>query len=67
MPKFHSMTRQTPNDRRKFPRSRLRIPCQLQLPEADHPGFVLDLGRTFDDFSEFDTDSPFQVSLAYQP
>jgi len=46
MPKFHSMTRQTPSDRRRFPRSRLRIPCQLQLPEADHPGFVLDLGPT---------------------
>lgn len=30
-------------------------------------GFVLDLGRTFDDFSGFDTDSPFQVSVAYQP
>ncbi len=32
-----------------------------------HSGFVLDLGRTFDDFSDFDTDSPFQVSVAYQP
>lgn len=32
-----------------------------------HRGFVLDLGRTFDDFSDFDTDSPFQVSVAYQP
>lgn len=32
-----------------------------------HSGFVLDLGRTFDDFSGFDTDSPFQVSVAYQP
>lgn len=30
-------------------------------------GLVVDLGRTFDDFSDFDSDSPFQVSVAYQP
>ena len=46
MPTFHSMTRQASNDRRKFSRSKLRIPCQLQLLDADHPGFVLDLGPT---------------------
>jgi hypothetical protein len=46
MPKFHSMAWQASNNRRKFPRSRLRIPCQLRLPDADHPGFVLDLGPT---------------------
>ncbi len=32
-----------------------------------YEGFVLDLGRSFDDFSDFDTDSPFQISVAYQP
>jgi len=30
-------------------------------------GLLVDLGRSFDDFSDFDTDSPFQVAVAYQP
>ena len=30
-------------------------------------GFGLDLGRSFDDFAGFDGDSPFQVSVSYQP
>jgi len=30
-------------------------------------GFGLDVGRSFDDFSGFDSDSPFQISVAYQP
>jgi len=30
-------------------------------------GFGLDVGRSFDDFSGFDLDSPFQVSVSYQP
>lgn len=29
--------------------------------------FGLDVGRSFDDFSGFDADSPFQVSVSYQP
>ncbi len=32
-----------------------------------YDGFILDVGRSFDDFSDFDTDSPFQVSVGYQP
>lgn len=32
-----------------------------------YEGFQLDLGRTFDDFAGFDSDSPFQISVAYQP
>jgi hypothetical protein len=30
-------------------------------------GFGLDVGRSFDDFSGFDSDAPFQVSVSYQP
>ena len=30
-------------------------------------GFGLDIGRSFDDFSGFDDDSPYQVSVSYQP
>lgn len=30
-------------------------------------GFGLDVGRSFDDFSGFDGDAPFQVSVSYQP
>ncbi|MDH3298259.1 MAG: hypothetical protein OEM96_08305, partial [Gemmatimonadota bacterium] len=32
-----------------------------------YEGIMLDIGRSFDDFSDFDTDSPFQVSVSYQP
>lgn len=32
-----------------------------------YAGFHLDVGRSFDDFSGFGEDSPFQVSVAYQP
>lgn len=32
-----------------------------------YEGFQLDLGRSFDDFAGFDSDSPFQISVAYQP
>ncbi len=28
--------------------------------------FVVDLGRAFDDFAGFDSDSPFQLSLAFR-
>lgn len=31
-----------------------------------HLGFHLDVGRAFDDFAGFDSDSPFQVSLSYR-
>lgn len=30
-------------------------------------GFRLDVGRSFDDFAGFGTDSPFQVSVSYRP
>lgn len=29
--------------------------------------FHLDIGRSFDDFAGFDSDDPFQISVAYQP
>lgn len=32
-----------------------------------YAGFHLDVGRSFDDFAGFGEDSPFQVSVAYQP
>lgn len=32
-----------------------------------HRGFGLDIGRSFDDFSGFGEDSPYQVSVSYQP
>jgi hypothetical protein len=32
-----------------------------------YEGFQLDLGRSFDDFAGFDSHSPFQISVAYQP
>ena len=32
-----------------------------------YQGFGLDVGRSFDDFAGFDGDSPFQVSVSYQP
>lgn len=32
-----------------------------------YEGFGLDLGRTFDDFSGFGDDAPYQVSVSYRP
>lgn len=32
-----------------------------------YEGFGLDLGRSFDDFSGFGEDAPYQVSVSYQP
>ena len=32
-----------------------------------HRGFGLDMGRRFDDFSDFESGFPFQVSVSYEP
>jgi hypothetical protein len=33
-------------DQRRFERSKVRIPCALELPESSHAGFVLDLSAS---------------------